>query len=829
MPLLLIRVSLLVSLLAAPPAAQSRPTHWPSREFRIFCGTAGGDRLTDYAVPGVDPDSKDRINSFFGCVPEARRKPVLDELALLVDHFDRWGIRPRLATFRDGARYYHRLYVNEIAVPARTVSPIASYVPLARASLSVNADPEKAFGAKAPFDLLRFFLAHELTHVMQRSSRLLQTSPAESTDKPGGDWVNEGMADAVGLQWMAHRNNGLLRPAAVPEMADTPVGARPYHRPLPISDDHYDTVRPGVKQALIAKHHYRTSSFWRFVLERLGGGDTRYFARMLQHAAPTWGGGTRTHWVKWLDDQLRGRSGQSLSKTFGAFLPEYLSWGFSRFANWGYTGARAKKKEYSIAEWLKTGFDTCETLPMTPGGTYTLELRQVAAMSGRCFIAAIKAPGYAVAGLDIIASGPPQKVVDGLHLGVGHAIGHTTWNCYRATEASGPRRCLQTGRRLKAKDGKARKTWTVQPFRLDGHDELFVYLTLSSFPESHGKAWLDRTDTIVLDVGVRATHLNAQTPTTRGAQLPLAAPLTAAMTGLSNRGVRPGLPVAAADATLDPMAYMGAMLFDPAALGTTGLPSAVAAELPAGLPGLSVLAWRDGEPTPDQVYMVAFSEPLPLGFEGRVEAALSVNLEPGEAPPRMGWPAGREPVPVDVEFTAERVALSFDSPLCIADLKAIGQNPTPAALAGHLCAEQGAVSGAVSLPFGAYYVVGSAPALDPADVALADDAGPGVDESDDGPGDSATAPSAGAPAAPAGGALAPCACTCARLAQHVAAFEEVGREMQAAIEALGPEGLMQAAEQGRDPMPAALQARAAALEGFEPCMDRCAEVFAQCR
>lgn len=819
----------LLTLLALPCRA-APPKHFATRDFQVFCGEPAGATLSAYAAAaavGVDLDEARGAMARLphlgatACVPAERADEIRRRMGPLVDHFDRWGIRPQMPAFGPSGRRVHRLYVHplggeDIAYAASTAPPATGRDDTLS---SIRADTVRAFGPAKPIDTVYFFLAHEMTHVMQRWSPAIAGSPA-SASGPARKWVIEGMADAVGFR-LLRQATGHWRVDADPQMVRSPTGIRSYAHPLPATDATYGTVGvAGAQKAIDAMWDYRTSSLFTFAMERFGDDDPVFFARLLA-TPPVRGGDGTIRWVAWLDEALSRVTGRGLPAIYRAFAPHFASWGFTRFHRYGLRDARASKPAYQPAQWLVDAFEGCVEVRLAPGAPATRTLR-MAAMTARCLSVTIEAPGTHTARLEVIATGPPYTVVEGLGLGIARAVGATTWDC----AARGSKADCEVPVARVAGPGAPLATWTTDPLPLDAGGRGTVIATLASFPERRDKAWRDRTDDITLRVGLRTARVDASVPSpSPPAHTSAVGPLTGALTGVAHRGARPALPLAAADLPATAPAWLDALFARPGLLGTTGVSAAALADAPAGLPGLALYTHAPGDPTPARVFMLVFGQPVPLGFEGITAGHVTGTIDPRRAPPQMVGPPDGTPVPVRLTFTEDRLAARFSAPLCLADLERLGTTPDPAAIADALCVARGTLEADVDLPFGAFYALGAAPPVDPESVRYrppGDGIGDGT-EHDIGDGTGTQVPPSAPDGRPTGGAALACECTCARLAAWRAEGQTLADDAARLTATLDAAALA-----AGDFIPPALAARVEAHAAFEPCLDRCLDTFATC-
>lgn len=805
-------------------------TNFATRQFKIFCGKYAESTLSPYAKHDTDLDNEARSllarnedPTATACVPAERAAEVERRLGDMVDHFDRWGIRPHMPLFGPAGAPFYRLYVRPLEgdntafadswkPPTTGVDDTVSHI---------NADTVRAFSPTRPVDSVHYFLAHELTHVMQRWSPAIANSPS-SAHGEARLWVTEGMADAVGLR-LLREATGHWRVDADPTLVYTPTMLRNYARPLPATDASYSTVgKAGVERATEALDHYRTSSLFTFMMERYGGDDPAFFAKLL--AEPTAArAATNTDWVGWLDRASRAATKRSLGAVYRAFIPHFASWGFTRFYRFGLRGAKALEAKFQPAQWLVDAFDGCTELELSPSAIREHKV-EFPAMTARCLSLTIEAPAGHTARLEFIAEGAPETVLRGLGVGLARVEGAGPWDCAAKgsmTDCEVPG-VTTTGSTLST-------TWTTDPIELSAQGHGTAIVTLTSFPDDTRREWLDRTDKITLKIGLRSARVASALPAPSPPEHTSAAgPLTGALTAVAHRGARPSLPIAAAALPGTAPAWLDAMFLRPELLGTTGVTAEALADAPAGLPGLALYTYAPGEPTPARVYQVVFGQPVPLGFSGVTAGYVVGTIDPTRAPPQMVGPPNGEPVAVKLDFTADRLALSFSAPLCLGDLDRLGTSPDPAALAANFCVARGTLEADVSLPFGQYYVLGAAPPVDPESVRYTAP-GPGADGGDGAAtGDAAADGHAhgdahgGAPAVDT--AALSCECTCARFAAWLAEGNALAAEAARVTETLDLAAIAAGAT-----LPPDLSKRMDEHAAYEPCVDRCLDVYSTCQ
>ena len=261
---------------------------------------------------------------------------------------------------------------------------------------------------RLPTPTIYYMLAHELMHVVQ-NAQAFRNNPSTDNCRGMASWVTEGTASAVGWALAAKRFG---EPPLSLRAAYHYYGLRYYNLPL---NRTFNSVRnPG----------YRSSSLWRFIVERYGQGNYGLLREFFDRPDTLAG---EDDWIRWLDQSLRGI--QAISKPMHLVYPEFLT----EFAAWG--GARFRRVKES--RWLSEGFGGCRKVTLEPGSAPRADVSlPLFVNSGQCLLidVGLNPAAHAWATLKFNVRSTNKRLLDSLHLGAAYTGGAQPQNCYRAAK-----------------------------------------------------------------------------------------------------------------------------------------------------------------------------------------------------------------------------------------------------------------------------------------------------------------------------------------------------------------------------------------------------------
>jgi hypothetical protein len=215
-------------------------------------------------------------------------------------------------------------------------------------------------------------IAHELFHAISERTALGGPNGCRR-----GDWISEGLADAVSFDILDDIWSDRFTPAPNDNAVTKRYGSRPYSIPLTRSGQ--EPV-PNTTQGMVLAG-YQTSSFWRYIKDVHGG-----WRRLVSHSdgqplgvlQMPMGEVGPGHEVDWLDRGLRSRLKYRLRDLFGLFANQFAHQvpPLSRF--------QGEPAADNVDEWAPMAFDDCREVTLSndrPSDIVSLEIEPLA---GRC-------------------------------------------------------------------------------------------------------------------------------------------------------------------------------------------------------------------------------------------------------------------------------------------------------------------------------------------------------------------------------------------------------------------------------------------------------------
>ena len=412
---------------------------WTPMKFEIYCGeplssdpnyanatqdeplVAQATSIEDFYSPqfyqaanakGYDPDSPGNPD----CLSEERKQKVasyaseillaLKQMGFASPSPDRLG--PVIATEQGNIV---RIYASEnITGVANTLDP-CNASGKHKNYLSIIRFNKDIFDLR-PAAQQYYTLAHELVHVVQNAQSFVRQS--DNCLVPG--WLAEGTADAIANHLTQKRFN--YTPDIATGIGKNMHSLRPYNKNLAWKNNS-------------ALPDYRTSSFWRYLAERYYDNDYSYLARYF--ATPDDLSGS-DDWFAWLDKLLETDPEgpqKSLYLIYPDFMADYANWGTDKFS---YIGE---------ANWVKTAFDGCHTVtlsPQQPKQGLNLDLEPLSAQCIKVHVDGLN-PGE-VASVKTMAFEDDITKMDNLHLSAAYMK-------EKVVSFGGALNCYKEGRKVK--------------------------------------------------------------------------------------------------------------------------------------------------------------------------------------------------------------------------------------------------------------------------------------------------------------------------------------------------------------------------------------------
>ena len=255
-------------------------------------------------------------------------------------------------------------------LPTSTADGIASFIPGQPCNSSLFKDNWIALNANTNLTnrLLQYkSIAHELFHAIQHQS--LFKKGLCSVEK----WIHEGTADAAGFFLMEKksREDNLSIPATLKN--EKFYGIRPYDVPL---DEDTSWNIPEVKARFGQKIQgyntleinsyfgYRTSSFWRYLMDRYDLTMQAYDPRRLLALSTSVLNRpytSNTLWLDWVAEGVEDNFG-AFQHAYGEFLAEFAAWPGSKY------------KQLSFNDVELKGFGGCEPVVLSYANQSTKEI-----------------------------------------------------------------------------------------------------------------------------------------------------------------------------------------------------------------------------------------------------------------------------------------------------------------------------------------------------------------------------------------------------------------------------------------------------------------------
>ncbi len=363
-------------------------------------------------------------------------------------------------------------------------------------------------------------IAHELFHPIQ------EQYPFSKGHCKGDQWIFEGTADAAGFFLMEKKmkeEKGL----SLPKKDYKFYGVRPYDVPLNEASAWHQTyvkTRVGLElkdaEAVKSWFGYRTSSFWRFLMDRYGPiskKDSFEIDRLLalsegfmKRVAPVGG----VDWLPWVAKGVEDNWGV-FQHVYGEFLAEFAAW----------PGGKYPTNKLSTNFLLEKGFGGCEPVVLSYGNKSTIPImlkprtgsgKALYPIAGRCIQVTINnVPIGAKLKLELEAHASSSDIAEQLVLGFAREEHGKTLvdNCYsharkdknKATafpclfygkvkklEGKKPTTGIRTWRfdARKAKHSTITTTFVltnVDPLKADDTDGIKELKVIIGFPKSKGK------------------------------------------------------------------------------------------------------------------------------------------------------------------------------------------------------------------------------------------------------------------------------------------------------------------------------------------------------
>lgn len=464
---------LLGPLSGLPTIAQPRESvmsAWKPQVARVYC------QLDEAHLPGsglspLHPEC-------FGLSPRAWSSSGVSDAVFLIERNMQW-ILGQLRRFGFSSPYQLGTIVDD----ARTDAPEAVALhhsegtSFAQAqticgSRSVRGKTEVNLGALAGVasgfgaGMVAQLLAHEVAHFIQNRYPSYHDYGCLSLrpDKEAylaAQWVFEGIADAI-ANTTAARIHPEIRPPANDRAGHSQAGLRRYDRPL-----HEHNLRPDPVQS--KNHRYRTSSFWRHIVELWHDGNPKVLETYLKSSPPPYSPGATPNadWLRWLDSNLRSDpkirvplpsvpglvGGGDVGVPLYVIYPAFLTYMAADWADGGTKRLAGHGARIGRAKWLRELFGGCVSVSLSPGTPYTEIDLEVWPMAGRCISVTVDGmPPDRLATVKTGAIVGSDRIADELHMGLAFTNDASGFNCAqfaRRTEGPNYLRCLMeptTGR-----------------------------------------------------------------------------------------------------------------------------------------------------------------------------------------------------------------------------------------------------------------------------------------------------------------------------------------------------------------------------------------------
>ena len=237
-------------------------------------------------------------------------------------------------------------------------------------------------------------LAHELFHAIQWQYPFQQERCGDQVI----DWIDEGTADAAGI-FLAEKKmkkDGLPFPE---EDNSKFYGIRPYDVPLyhdeswntPEVKERFETKIKVYKEEKIYEYFgYRTSSFWRFLMDRYGKISTRHsfeIARLqalseafMERKGLTGNNIVAEEWAGWVAAGVEVKFGK-FQHAYGEFLSEFAAWSGSKYSK--LTADSLLKKSFGGCEKVSLSYTNKNTASFTLTPHKGL-MKALYPLAGRC-------------------------------------------------------------------------------------------------------------------------------------------------------------------------------------------------------------------------------------------------------------------------------------------------------------------------------------------------------------------------------------------------------------------------------------------------------------